>query len=281
MKEYKVGDDGVWTAYTAPVVVSENVTVFARGTDNAGKISNVSSYEVRNIDKIAPTASVTYSTAEQTDDVVVATITPSEPVTILNNDGLSSYTFIMNGSFTFEFVDAAANQDSVTATVYNITEKSTGVPGKPVLSDDNGYDTGLKDGNYNINMNMWYGNNGRIYKLYENDVLIDTQILTDNAPSAQSAITSIANKPNGTYVYRAELTNAYGTTISSTHTVNVTYAAPAKPVLSANNWDGDGNFDVSMNMWWGTNGTTYNLYENGVLIHTQELTSNSPLPNRQ
>lgn len=276
VKEYKVGDSGEWIAYGGPVVMSENVTVFARGTDAVGNVSNVSSYAVGNIDKISPTATVAYNGPSTIDHTVIATITPSESVSITNNGSSESYTFIRNGSFTFEFVDAAGNQGSVAATVNNIPAKSTGVPGKPVLSDDNGDDTGQQDGNYNIIMNMWYGNNGRIYKLYENDVLIDTKILKDDSPSAQKAITSIANKLNGTYAYRVELTNAYGTTTSSTHTVNVTHAAPAKPVLSVNNWDGDGDFNVSMNMWWGINGTTYNLFENGVLIHTQELTSNTP-----
>jgi hypothetical protein len=149
-------------------------------------------------------------------------------------------------------------------------------PGTIVLSDDNGQDTGLLDGNYKITMNMWYGDNGTLYKLYENDVLVDTQVLSDKSPNAQSTATSIANKPNGTYKYYAELTNTFGTSKSREFTVTVQHAAPAKPVLANNNWDGDGNFNVNMNMWWGTNGTTYNLYENSVLIYSQALTVNTP-----
>lgn len=63
VKEYKVGESGEWTAYGAPVVVSENVTVYARGTDEAGNVSNVSSYSVSNLDKITPVSIASTSPA--------------------------------------------------------------------------------------------------------------------------------------------------------------------------------------------------------------------------
>lgn len=153
---------------------------------------------------------------------------------------------------------------------------AAGAPGKPVLSSDNGYTTGLFEGSYNVSMNLWWGENGSEYKLYENGVLVDTQKLTATTPSAQFAKTAITGKANGTYTYVAELTNDKGTTRSDELTVQVTNAAPGKANLSQNNWDGDGNYNVSMNLWWGTNATEYRLYENDVLIDTQTLKAATP-----
>lgn len=155
-------------------------------------------------------------------------------------------------------------------------EKAMGAPGKPVLSSDNGNDTGLLDGSYYITMNMWYGYNGSTYKLYENGVLIDAKMLTDNSPTAQTAVTAVSGKANGKYTYTCELINSWGITACSPLTVTVKDASPGKPVLSNDNWDGDGAYVVTTNMWWGTNATTYKLYENGVLIDTQALTAKTP-----
>ncbi|NOU89323.1 DNRLRE domain-containing protein [Paenibacillus sp. LMG 31460] len=275
--EYSLDGGSTWQQYTTPLTFEQDgqYKLSYRSTDLSGNVE-AQQTATFHVDRTVPTAAVAYSSAASTSDSVVAIITPSEPVTITNNGGSSSYTFNFNGSFTFEFIDAAGHHGTATATVTNIVYRSTGVPGKPVLSDDNGYGTGILDGNYKVTMNMWWGNNGKIYKLYEDNLLIETQILTDNSPSAQTTVTSITYKKNGTYRYYAELVNAFGTTKSDVLTVNVTQAAPAKMVLSQDNWDGDGNFNINMNMWWGTNGTTYRLYENGVLINTQTFTDHTP-----
>ena len=150
------------------------------------------------------------------------------------------------------------------------------IPGKPVLTDNNGQATGLKGATYNITMNLWWGANGSQYKLYEDGVLIDTKSLTPSSPNAQTAVTLISGKQNGIHQYYCELINGNGTTTSDIITVNVTDALPGKPVLSNDNWDGDGNYKINSNMWWGTNGKVYKLYENGVLIDTQTLNSITP-----
>lgn len=274
---YSLDEGKNWLPYTTPLTFDEDgsYTLSYKSTDNAGNAEEAQTVTFR-IDQTAPTASIVYSITEPTNQEVVATINPSEPVTITNNGGADSYTFLENGSFTFEFVDGAGNQGTATAVVNNIVSSASGAPGKPKLSSDNGHDTGIKDGSYNITMNLWWGNNGTSYKLYENDILIDTQMLKDGSPNAQSTVTSITYKENGTYEYVAELTNAYGTTRSDVLVVRVNGAAPGKPVLSHDNWDGDGNFKVTMNLWWGTNGSTYRLYENGVLIYTQTLADKTP-----
>jgi len=203
----------------------------------------------------------------------------TEPVTVASfkdtelSPGTTYYYMV---TAVYEAGESAASQVSSAETPLLHSPDSTGAPGKPVLSHNNGHDTGLFDGNYAVAMNMWWGNNGRLFSLYENDVLIDQQVLTEASPTEQATVTSIAFKPNGVYRYVAELTNAFGTTRSDELVVTVSHAKPTSPVLSHNNWLHGSDYTVTMNQWWGTNGTTYRLYENDVLIDTQSLQDDTP-----
>ncbi|SCY79842.1 hypothetical protein [Alkaliphilus peptidifermentans] len=96
--------------------------------------------------------------------------------------------------------------------------KATGLPLKPSLAQSN-WD-GSKD--YSIYMNMWWGNNGHGWLLYENDNLIYAADLVDDSPQPQSAVAVFNNKRSGTYIYRCELINEYGTVSSDSLSYTVT-----------------------------------------------------------
>ena len=70
------------------------------------------------IDKVAPVATIEYSTTEATREDVTATINfDKENVTITNNEENNTHTFTENGEFTFEFEDAAGNTGTAVAKV--------------------------------------------------------------------------------------------------------------------------------------------------------------------
>ncbi|UOE43119.1 CocE/NonD family hydrolase [Agromyces larvae] len=148
-------------------------------------------------------------------------------------------------------------------------------PGKATLSNTSGWAYGLHDGTYEVVANLWWGVPGRELRLYENGVLVSTQALTPTGTS-QEARVAFTGKPNGTYVYTAELVNSRGATAASSTTVKVTDAAPAKPVVSHDNWDRDGVFTVTANLWWGTNATSYRFLLDGVEVGSGELTAATP-----
>jgi hypothetical protein len=154
-------------------------------------------------------------------------------------------------------------------------DKATTKPGKGTLSNTSGWAYGLHDGNYDVVMNLWSGTQAGIYRLYENDKLIETRVLPTGGKS-QTASVTFSGKPNGTYVYRAELINSQGTTATSTTTVKVVDAAPAKPAVSHDNTDKDGSFTVTANLWWGTNATSYRFELDGVVVGSGALTASTP-----
>ncbi|MFS0689999.1 Ig-like domain-containing protein [Sporosarcina sp. 179-K 8C2 HS] len=111
---YTKVDDQTYT-----LTFPENKNVSLEFVDAAGNTGEVE-INVANIDKIAPTAKVHYSTDKPTNQDVVVTIEPSEDVTILNNNGSPSITFTENGNFEFLFVDRAGNTGTAQVNVDNI-----------------------------------------------------------------------------------------------------------------------------------------------------------------
>ncbi|KIL35390.1 hypothetical protein SD71_13835 [Cohnella kolymensis] len=89
-----------------------------------------------------PTGTIQYNPWVTANQDIVATLKPSEPVTVTNNGGSMTYTFTQSGSFTFQFVDATGNTGSATAMVTidkiaptaTIQYSNTGLTTKPVTA---------------------------------------------------------------------------------------------------------------------------------------------------
>ncbi len=86
MTQYKIGASGEWKAYTAPLMLSKNETIFARSQDAAGNWSEESNIVIENIDKeppakpimksdnVGPTNSGVYVSIEYPSDAVIKQI---------------------------------------------------------------------------------------------------------------------------------------------------------------------------------------------------------------
>ncbi|MGE5403746.1 MAG: hypothetical protein ACM3PP_02295, partial [Candidatus Saccharibacteria bacterium] len=128
-----VTNNGGSTEYT----FNDNGSFTFEFVDTAGNTGTATA-NVAWIDKTAPTAQISYSTTDPTCGDVTSTLVPSEPVTVTNNGGSGTYTFSENGSFTFEFVDAAGNTGTATASVDWIFS------GKGIIKVDMGLYNGCK-----------------------------------------------------------------------------------------------------------------------------------------
>ena len=165
VKEYKVGA-GAWTAYTAPVVLSDNGTVNARSTDAAGNVSNVTSYTVSNIDKVPP--------------VTVASVNPS-----------SNGWYTSVGTLSFNVTD---NLSGVAKTEYSLDGGSTWESYKVPVTFD-------KEGNYTVSYRST-DNAGNVEAVKTVNVNLDwTAPLTTAAVSPAAA-----DGQNGWYVHPVTVT---------------------------------------------------------------------------
>jgi hypothetical protein len=122
--------------------MSANGTVYFRGIDAAGNTSQVTSYEVTNIDKVAPEAPVANaSTTEPTNQNVTVTAVFSDDTKTrqysINGSSWKTYTsagvvMSANGTVNFRGKDAAGNTSQVTS--YAVTNIDKVAPSKPTAS---------------------------------------------------------------------------------------------------------------------------------------------------
>jgi len=133
-----LSDGAVTSAGGNTHTFTENGSFTFEFTDGAGN-SGSATANVDWIDKVAPAATLQYSTIEPTNQDVVVTLVPSETVTVTNNGGSTTKTFTENGTFTFEFVDGAGNTGSATALVSNVDKLAPSVVGIATSKADGAY----------------------------------------------------------------------------------------------------------------------------------------------
>ena len=154
------------------------------------------------------------------------------------------------------------------------TPVASAPPGIPVVRDDNGWDTGLRDGDYTVSADLWWGQNATVAKLYENGALVGAQWLTGTTPAPQHVAFPVTGRVNGSYEYVVELLNPYGETRSRPHTVVVRDAPPGRAQIQATQTGSD--LVVTTTLWWGTNGDEYVLTLDGVEVGHQALVPATP-----
>ena len=127
-REYKVGADGAWTAYGAPILMTGNGVLFARSADAAGNVSGVTQYEVANIDRIAPAgASLVVDTTAPTNQGVTVSISyPADAAVMeymIGGGEWTAYTgpvFVVQDNTVFaRSADAVGNVSNQTSIVVN------------------------------------------------------------------------------------------------------------------------------------------------------------------
>ncbi|KRF43727.1 discoidin domain-containing protein [Paenibacillus sp. Soil787] len=241
--EYKVGDNGVWTAYTAPVTVSDNVTVYARSADAAGNVSDVASYAVSNIYKTAPSDAI--FTADMTDPTngnVTLTISYPDNVTVkeykVGDNGTwtayaSPVTISDNVTVYAQSKDIAGNVSNVTS--YTVSNIDRMPPADAVLSADVTAPT-----NQDVTVTVTYpddaavkeykiGNNG-IWTAYGAPVVVsDNSTVYAKGTDAAGNVSNVTQYMVGNidHIAPADATLAVDTTAPTNQGVTVTATYPS------------------------------------------------------
>lgn len=104
------------------------------------------------------------------------------------------------------------------------------------------------------------------------------------ASSTTTSATVTGLTKNTTYTFTVRAKDAAGFKSISSASVSAktpdvvgpATGAPGGPAIAQTTWNGEANYSIKMNMWWGNNGTLYELLENGTVVYSEVLVDNSP-----
>ena len=223
VREYSL-DGTHWQNYTSGVVMSENGTVYFRGTDTAGNISDIASYTVNNIDKVAPnkpTASANITSVTNQDVTVSATFSNDSVQKQYSLDNTTWNTYATgvvmseNGTVYFRGIDEAGNISEVTA--YSVANIDKIAPVKPTAR-----------ANITANTNQ----DVTVYASFSSDS-VEKQYSRDNANWYVYNDNGVIMSSNGAVYFRG-IDGARNISDVTSYTVNnIDKVAPVKPTASA------------------------------------------------
>lgn len=223
-KQYKIGS-GQWVAYSSNgVIVSSNSTVYFRSIDQVGNISEVSSYEVTNIDKEAPTSPViTLSNLSPTKTSIDVSISYSSDSKVkqyrVNGGEWKSYagliTFDDNGKIEARSFDEVGNESSISS--YEITSIDKTPPDEAIIAVST---TSLTNKDVEVSIQYPLDAHVKQYKLLSEGVwktYSGTILLSQNDTVTARSVDVAGNTSNETAVKVA----------------NIDKVKPEQPILSA------------------------------------------------
>ena len=264
--EYSLDGGTTWNVYTDGIVMEENGTVSFRATDAAGNISDVTSLEVSNIDKIAPEAPTAAAdiTEMTTGDVTVSATFSNDSVTTeysLDGETWVAYPdggiiMSVNGTVYFRGIDAAGNISDVVS--YEVTNITVAGPEAPVVSADITEPT-----NTDVVVSAVFGSD-----------VTSKQYSLDGKNWKAYPANGVVMEENGTVYFRGVNADGVYSDVVSYEVTNIDKVAPEQPVVIADITDATNKnvtvsatfSDDSAKTEYSLDGETWTAYPDGGVV---------------
>ena len=264
--EYSLDGGTTWNVYTDGIVMEENGTVSFRATDAAGNVSDVTSLEVSNIDKIAPEAPTAAAdiTEMTTGDVTVSATFSNDSVTTeysLDGETWVAYPdggiiMSVNGTVYFRGIDAAGNISDVVS--YEVTNITVAGPEAPVVSADITEPT-----NTDVVVSAVFGSD-----------VTSKQYSLDGKNWKAYPANGVVMEENGTVYFRGVNADGVYSDVVSYEVTNIDKVAPEQPVVIADITDATNKnvtvsatfSDDSAKTEYSLDGETWTAYPDGGVV---------------
>jgi hypothetical protein len=289
--KYKLdaGDYGAETNVSVHISLSDltegSHTLSVIGKDVGGNWQVTPTTYSWTVDATAPTATVSYDVTAPTNTDVIATLHPSEDVSVTSGGGLT-HTFSANGDFTFEFADAAGNTGNIVASVSNIDKTApvitlsdytrsptnqdvvvSAITNEGSLNADS--HTFIENGSFDFIATDVAGNSttqtvtiSNIDKTVPTVTIMSPLVNTTTAPSVTLKVTT---NENATCTYNLDSTTdqTMDTTEGTSHSQSLSSLAAGTHTVQFTCIDPAGNGTTSASISWMVASATDNTLESG------------------